>query len=242
MRISFLNLDKSTERLVSFLATNTHLTDLHRVSATDGSRFSRKDLQAVGVLEGEMLSYTDGAIGNALSHLGIWESAVKESTVTTLAEDDAVFHYQFEELAPKVIAKLPSDWDFILWGWNFDSILSFDLIPGVASCVGLFDQAALRANIPDYQKVSLDPVPYRLQRAFGVMCQSVSPGGASKLLKCCLPIRPMETFYPVLNRTLPNASIDHMMNALYPALKAYACFPPLAVTRNDHAISTVQPR
>jgi hypothetical protein len=50
----------------------------------------------------------------------------------------------------------------------------------------------------------------------------------------------METFYPLLNRTLPNRGIDNMMNELYPKINAYVCFPPLVITKNDHALSTVQ--
>lgn len=240
MQISFLNLDRSTDRLATFLAWNSHLTDLHRISATDGCSYSRSDLRSVGVLDGNMSEYTNGAIGNALSHFGEWERASKGSEVLTLAEDDAVFHRDFESLATKTLAKLPPDWDFILWGWNFDSILSFDLLPGVSSCVALFDQASLRTNVTRYREMPLQPVPYRLNRAFGVMCQSISPSGAAKLLKHCIPIRPMQTYYPLLNRIIRNGAVDHMMNALYPQINAYVCVPPLAVTENDHAISTVQ--
>ena len=242
MQVRFLNLDRSKDRRAAFLHINRHLTNPVRVAAVDGSGYSRGDLQAVNALAGEMPGYTDGAIGCALSHLGEWERASKEDASITLAEDDAILHHQFEPLAEAVLASLPPDWDIIQWGWNFDSILAFDLMPGVSPCVGVFDQAGLRANTAAFQRLSMKPTTYRLQRSLGTLCQSVSPRGAARLLQHCLPIRPMEAFYPVLNRVLPNTGIDSMMNELYPRINAYVCLPPLAITRNEHAHSTVQVR
>ena len=240
MQVRFLNLDRSKDRLATFLDVNRHLTDPVRVSAADGSSYSRGDLQAVHVIAGDMPGYTDGAIGCALSHLGEWEMVSKGTAPLTLAEDDAILHHQFEPLAEAVLASLPADWDIIQWGWNFDSILAFDLLPGVSPCAGVFDQASLRANTSAFQGLALRPVPYRLQRSLGTLCQSVSPRGAAKLLRHCLPIRPMNAFYPILNRVLPNTGIDSMMNELYPRIQAYVCLPPLAITCNEHAHSTVQ--
>jgi GR25 family glycosyltransferase involved in LPS biosynthesis len=239
-RVSYLNLDRSPERLASFLKFNSHLTNVHRVAAVDGSTFSRKDLQAAKVIEGEMADYTDGALGCALSHLCQWEIASRGQEPITLGEDDAIFHHRFEQLASRVLASLPADWDIIQWGWNFDSILAFDLLPGVSHCVGAFDQAGLRANVTAYQALALNPIAYRLQRSLGTVCQSISAAGAAKLLRHCLPIRKMETFYPLLNRTLPNKGIDNMMNELYPRINAYVCIPPLVITKNEHELSTVQ--
>ncbi len=242
MQVRFLNLDRSKDRLAAFLEVNGHLTDPVRVAAVDGAGYSRHDLQAVHALSGEMPGYTDGAIGCALSHLGEWELASRAESPITLAEDDAILHHQFEPLAEAVLASLPPDWDILQWGWNFDSILAFDLMPGVSPCVGVFDQAGLRANTARFQSLPLKPTTYRLQRSLGTVCQSISPRGAAKLLQHCLPIRPMEAFYPVLNRVLPNTGIDSMMNELYPRINAYVCLPPLAITRNEHAHSTVQVR
>ena len=242
MQVRFLNLERSKDRLAAFLHVNRHLKNPLRVAAVDGAAYLRRDLQAVNALAGEMPGYTDGAIGCALSHLGEWERASKANSLVTLAEDDAILHHEFEPLAEAVLASLPPDWDIIQWGWNFDSILAFDLLPGVSPCVGVFDQASLRANTGAYQRLPLKPMAYRLQRSLGTLCQSVSPSGAAKLLQHCLPIRPMEAFYPVLNRVLPNTGIDSMMNELYPRINAYVCLPPLAITCNEHAHSTVQVR
>ena len=206
----------------------------------DGELLCRTDLIASNALAVDMPAYTNGALGCALSHLVQWDLAAKGISPITVAEDDAIFHLQFEVLADKVSSSLPADWDLILWGWNFDSILAFDMLPGVSSCVGIFNQEDLRANTDRYQNMHLTPVAYRLQRAFGTVCLTVSPAGADKLLRHCLPIRRMETFYPILNRSLPNMGIDNMLNELYPRINAYVSVPPLVITKNEPARSTVQ--
>lgn len=237
MEISLVNLDRSPERLAAFRRINTHLASVVRVPAMEGSRFSRPLLIEKKILAEPMAEYTNGAIGCALSHLSLWETAVREKKTLTVAEDDAVFHSHFDALAPSLIASLPQDWDILLWGWNFDSILLFDMLPG-APCLGNFDQQQLRSAVAAYQTSKIDPRAFRLMRAFGTVAYSVSPAGAERLYGHCVPIRPMNTFYPGLNRTLSNTGIDRMMNEAYPSLQSYVCFPPLVVTENDHAAST----
>jgi GR25 family glycosyltransferase involved in LPS biosynthesis len=240
MHISLINLDRSTERLASFLEINKHLSDVYRVPAVDGSTLDRAKLRTGGILADEMPLYTAGALGCALSHLAQWNLAAASDRFVTIAEDDAIFHLEFEPLAEKVIASLPPDWDIIQWGWNFDSILAFDLMPGISNSVAVFDQTKLRENVAAYMQLPVTPVAYRLQRSLGTVCQSISPAGATKLLRHCLPIRPMEAFYPILNRSIPNTGIDNMMNELYPQINAYVSLPPLVITKNEVGASTVQ--
>ena len=127
-----------------------------------------------------------------------------------------------------------------MWGWNFDSVLMFDLMPSVSSCLAAFDQDQLRSAVRTYQTQPLFPQLFRLIRSFGVICYTVSPAGAKKLLERCLPVRAMTISVPGVNARLPNYGIDIMMSSVYPDLNAYVGFPPLAVTRNEHASSTVQ--
>lgn len=237
--VSVINLERSTGRLATFLEENRHLKSVRRIAAVDGKSISRQVLLDNHLFASEMPGYTAGAIGCALSHLSRWEAAFRDKKVVTLAEDDAIFHLQFEAEASKLIRALPEDWDIILWGWNFDSILAFDVLPGVSQCVGMFDQNGIRENLKRFQHTAVKPVAFKLNRAFATVAYSVSPGGAEKLHNHCLPIRDMDAYYPGLNRVLPNRGIDNMMNDLYPRVNAFVSFPPLAVTRNDHSISTV---
>ena len=179
-------------------------------------------------------------MGRALSHVGLWRMAIARAQPITIAEDDAIFHLQFDGLAASVIATLPADWDLVLWGWNFDSILAFDLLPGISPCVSRFDQGQLRNATAKFQIRALSPKAYRLLRAFGSVCYSVSPTGANKLLEQSLPIRPMTVAFPTIDPAFPNRGIDIVMNASYSSIGAFVSFPPLVVTRNDNAISTVR--
>lgn len=236
-----INLDRSTGRLQEFRQNNVHLPEVKRFSAIDGRVIDRRALVAANVITSD-LPYTSGAIGCALSHISLWKAANAENAAITVCEDDAIFHASFPDLAPRLIAAVPPDWDLVMWGWNFDSVLLFDLMPGVSPCIAAFDQDQLRRATSAYQKQALFPRLFRLIQSFGTICYTVSPAGAKKLLERCLPIRPMTIAVPRITASLPNYGIDIVMNSIYPGLKAYVGFPPLVVTRNERASSTVQPQ
>lgn len=239
MNIHVINLDRSPERLREFLRWNGHLPGIQRFPAIDGSTIDRQALIAAGTIA-PGLKYTDGAIGCALSHLHFWEAAAASGEAITVCEDDAIFHHGFLEHAPRLLASLPEDWDLVMWGWNFDSILQFDLLPGASQCLGAFDQAKLRGALDHYQRLALTPAPFRLIRAFGTVCYTLSPAGARKLLDRCLPIRPFTIPFPMVSPKFPNNGIDIAMNREYESLNAFVSLPPLVVTANDHGSSTVR--
>jgi len=241
MRVHLINLDESEDRLAEFKERNRQLTDVIRFPAIVGRKVSPEKLVRAGVMSRDIPPYGKGAIGNALSHLSLWKLAIDQSAVVTIAEDDAVFHHTFEAKAEAHLRSLPEAWDIVLWGWNFDSVLLFDFLEGVSPCVGRFSQPQLRLHLKEYQSLAIQSRLYPLQIAFGIMAYSVSPAGALKLAEHCLPIRKMDVFCPGLNRAVTNSTIDIMMNALYPKINSYVCFPPLAVTSNDKDRSTVVP-
>lgn len=239
MFIALINLDRTPERLAVFAQNNAHVDSVTRYAAVDGYALDTDALVARGLIDPAALSsYSKGALGNACSHLSLWEMAIREERTITICEDDAILASNFESSADGLMALLPADWDCILWGWNFDTWLYFDMLPGVSPCVAAFDQAAMRQGIAQFQTRAAAPRLFRLLRAFGCLCYSISPRGAARLRRHCLPIRPMEVHFPGLNRTLPNTGIDIMMNAAYPQLNAFVSFPPLAITENRHDLST----
>jgi len=179
-------------------------------------------------------------LGCALSHLALWDLSIERNAALTVCEDDAIFNRHFTDDAGLIVNSLPRDWHFVLWGWNFDSYLCFDMIPGISHTTAKFDQNRLRAGAQEFQSRRLTPRPFRLLRACGSCCYSISPFGARALRDFCLPLRNMSVFFPGLNRSLPNNNFDVMMNAIYPKMNAFVSFPPLAITKNEHATSTVQ--
>ena len=240
MDIRVINLDRSKDRLLTFETLNRHLNlKFLRFPAVDGKDAERGPLVDRGIITAD-LCYSDGALGCALSHLALWDLAIAQDQSLTICEDDAIFNRGFEGAAESLIKALPGDWHMILWGWNFDSVLLFDMIPGVSPCLGVFNQARMRMGIDAYQSASLMPRPFRLVRAFGTVGYTISPMGARALKQHCLPLRNLEVFFPGLERMLPNSGIDIMLNDAYPRINACVSFPPLIITRNLHSISTVQ--
>jgi hypothetical protein len=112
------------------------------------------------------------------------------------------------------------------------------MMPGVSPALVAFDQGAMRAGIDNFREHVPAPRLFRLLRAFGCPCYSVSPRGAAILRRHCLPLRPIQVHFPGLDRTIANKGIDIMMNDLYPRMNAFVSFPPLAITKNRHDIST----
>jgi glycosyl transferase, family 25 len=241
MKITLINLDRSVDRLNRFTAMNGFLGGVERFAAVDGSTLNREELKKSGLLD-PRVKYTNGALGCAFSHFSLWDRAVTEGAAVTVCEDDAVFNQGFEHQAARLLNGLPTDWDFVLWGWNFDSILLVDALPGVSPGLVCFDQPNMRKELSRFQALDFEPRGLRLLRAFGTICYSVTPGGAKKLLDACRPIRAMTVLIPGLAGPMFNQGLDVMCTAAYPKINAYVAFPPLVVSPNDHSGSLVQPR
>lgn len=240
MQIHLINLDRSPERLAEFTARNGHLTDVTRFPAIDGRQADRRELRVRGVI-GHSLDYTDGALGNCLSHVALWDLAIARNEAITLCEDDAIFNRSFEQDAATIIASVDQDWHMIFWGWNFDAFALFELIPGVSPFLAQFDQNQMRSGIDRFQSAVLAPRAFRLLAAFGIVCYSISPAGAHLLRQLLLPVRAAPVTVPAVGRRFANKDLSIALLDAFPRIRAFASFPPLVITRNDHAISTVLP-
>jgi glycosyl transferase family 25 len=130
VEIVYLNLAARPERNEQFLRLNAGLADFRRIDAIFGADQRADELIRAGVIVEPRTSFTHGALGNALSHKRVWEQCAAGDHVVTLAEDDGAINRQFPQKAPEVLAKLPPDWDIVLWGWNFDSVLHVGIMGG----------------------------------------------------------------------------------------------------------------
>jgi GR25 family glycosyltransferase involved in LPS biosynthesis len=247
LHVCLINLDRSPDRLAEFREINAHLSeDFTRFSAVDGQTLDLAVLQGAGLITSDILTtYSAGALGCAMSHIALWKRGLAGGEVLTVAEDDAVFHTRFREHAAEVMAKLPADWDIVLWGWNFDLFASIEMVPGVSPCLAQFEQIKTVAAVRQFQGQALQPHPLRLRWAFGTACYSVSPNGMRQIMDKCLPLRPLVIPFPEGLRAAPHmpyfraVGIDVTLNAVYRDLNAFMCFPPLVVTRNDRSQSTI---
>jgi len=242
MIIHFINLDRTPDRRREFLARNNHLSNVSRFAAIDGNDLDPDALVRDGTISrGIKQIYSRGNLGLALSHISLWRKAIESGKTITVCEDDAIFNHGFSHAAERVTSRLPPDWDLVLWGWNFDSVLLMDILPGVSPCLVSCDQEQMRIGVVRFQKQSLSPHPVRLLQAFGTVCYSISPKGAHAFQNLCFPIPELEVFFPALRRTLPNFDISVMMSNAYPRTNSFVSFPPIVITKNEHDKSTTLP-
>ncbi|MBL9080867.1 MAG: glycosyltransferase family 25 protein [Planctomycetales bacterium] len=239
MDIHFLNLDRRTDRQEQFLRHNSSIGTLSRISATDGSQLDREQLVKDRVIEPDLAHFSPGAIGNAVSHYHFWQRCAAGTQPVTIAEDDAVFNYGFAPAADKVLQQLPAEWDIILWGFNFNSILHVGLFDGLNESVLHFSRSQLGDDQTAYQRRTIHPTPLRLVNAFGLVCYSISPGGARRLLERCFPLCNELVSVPGLKAEIHNMTLDTEMNRHFGSLEAFVCFPPLVWTENDRTQSDV---
>jgi GR25 family glycosyltransferase involved in LPS biosynthesis len=233
-----INLDRTPERWATFQALNQGIVPFERVRAVDGLQLDRAEMVRAGLLADPAL-YTDGALGCALSHLALWRACLQSGAPLTLCEDDAIFHPDFPAHLDSLAKTSADQFDLVLWGWNFDSVLSADLAPGLPF-VSICDQSVMRNSVEAWRGAPLDPLLLRLRRAFGSPAYTITPRGARRLIEVCFPIRELSVSLPLFEKPFPNSGVDLAMNAAYERLDAYVSFPPLVITPNDLAASTVQ--
>ena len=164
--------------------------------------------------------------------VGFPAGSTPDLVARTIAEDDAVLRRDFSQRADSVLESLAPGWDLVLWGWNFDSILQVHPLGPVSPVLMFFDQPRLRESLDEFQALDGPVQAWRLERAFGAPCYTVSPAGARKFRELCFPQKPLKVWLPGFNYSMRNVGIDVSLNAAYPQAQAWACFPPLAATPN----------
>jgi glycosyl transferase, family 25 len=177
-----------------------------------------------------------------MSHTTLWEHAATTGEITTVCEDDAIFNLEFGRLALELISSLPEDTDIIYWGWNFNAQIAIELIPGMSSCTTTFGKNPQSGEIAAFQNARISPVAYRLLRAFGIVCYTITPHGARRLRQLCLPVKSEVWEFPEIRLRIPNMGLDAGMANALPRIKAFCSFPPLVMSLNDPQQSTIQPR
>jgi len=73
-----------------------------------------------------------GKQGCFLSHILIWKDIIeKQIPITTIFEDDILFHHKWETLAPAYFKNTPNNYDILYLGSQFEAISNFhiDKIP-----------------------------------------------------------------------------------------------------------------
>jgi glycosyl transferase, family 25 len=233
--IKVISLRRTPDRREKFTRLNDGVV-FEYFDAIDGQTVDKSEFFN-GLLAEEDLPYSAGAVGCALSHLALWEQSISDQTVLTIVEDDAILRCDFGEKSREIIARLPAGWDLVMWGWNFDSVLSIQAMPGISNTVIMCNQNQLRQSVERFRQFPLDIHIFRLDKSFGTCAYSISPEGSRKFKQRCFPLRNEPVYFPLLNRMRQNDGIDIAMNNLYPVTNCYVSFPPLAITPNLNAES-----
>lgn len=236
MKIQVISLKRAQDRRDLFAKINSHI-DYEFFDAFDGEALPDTVIFNEALFK-KGINYSRGAYGCALSHLYFWEKAIDENRSLTIVEDDAIFRKDFYEKQNILLNSIPKDWDIVLWGWNFDSILSLDLLPGLSSGVVTLDQKQMVSSIDNFMNLTNAPSLLSLDKCLGTPAYTISSKGARKYKSSCFPLKPYYVWFPLLNN-IPNTGIDISMNKIYSTTKSYISFGPLVLTKNEQS-STIK--
>lgn len=234
-----LNLSRRPDRWQRFQRWNQQPDlELIRVEAVEGRDLDRAQLEQTGILGRRSEHFTLGHIGCALSHRLMWQRCLDQDRPLVICEDDAILRSDLARVMDHVYGQLGSDWDMVLLGYNFNSALDVELIPGIdlhSSFVpNTISDQVQRSFVGITTETTALPRIFPLNNAFGTCAYGVSPQGARQLIEYCFPLTGLAVAVPALKRILqPAGSIDTILNAHYRGLQAFCTIPPLALASND---------
>lgn len=239
MKAVVLNLVRRPERLSRFMAWNGgHDLDFQVAAAVDGAGMDRAALVAEGLLDCDNAMFSDGALGNALSHRAQWQAVVAEGAPRLICEDDACLHGGLAYLLPDLIRVLDRA-DILFLGYNTNAPLTLTLPEGMV----MESYFGWQNEVPDFHAAfaasarRAKPALHSVRAVWGTVAYVVSPVGAQRLLRWCFPLsarRGRIRFAQERRHVRPRA-LDGMINLALQGNHAQgvACLPPLALSPND---------
>ena len=208
--------------------------------AVDGKILNFEELVHANIIDRNIHRYNRGIIGCALSHRKLWELCIQHNSYAIICEDDCILRKDFASAFGICLSKMPPDWDFLLLGWNTDSCIDVDIIPGVERIHGTFANTEMtEENIQIFQHTLSPVIPFPLNNMYGMPCYAISPKGAKILLDKCFPLKNIVHYVPALKKDVETFTLDCVLNVHYSSIKAYACLPPIAVVPNDKTTSDI---
>jgi GR25 family glycosyltransferase involved in LPS biosynthesis len=223
-----INLDRSPERLQRFQEWNRHLDSVVRVPAVDGAGLVQSELVHSGYVAPDA-NCNAGSLGCAMSHIGLWQRAIREDRALTILEDDVIVAHHFISAVDRLLSDLPADWDLVKWGWtvNLSALVEIGLSlvtlqgDGKPACR---DPARLRS----FQARATPVAPLRMLRSLGLFGYSISAKGARFVLEHCLPLKNRALESGDQSKTAAVA-FDATLSDLYAKMQAFLCLPNLVV-------------
>lgn len=243
MRSYVISLERTPARLERFVAVNRDKgCDFEVFAAVDGRAVSPETAVADGVLVAKVRGYTPGGIGNAMSHRALWRRAAEGGEALAIFEDDVVLRQDAGAQIGRILRSLPADWDIVMLGYNTDTLLELQMSPGCELRASFSVHNPTDDQMNAFAQGSGPVGVFRMNHAFGVGAYLISAAGARALGELCFPMNDRMFFIAGLDAWFQPFGIDGMLNNVFRQRQAYACFPPLAWSKNDAASSTVQTR
>ena len=250
LHVCLINLDRSPERLAEFRKINAHLSeDFTRLSAVDGRTLDLGVLQGAGLITSDILkTYSTNDLAWAMSHIALWKRGLASGDIITIAEDDAIFHQEFQRHAVEVIAECRHGFPEITVGMELRSVpVTGKCFQGCRSSGGIQEIKSMDAA-GQFQSQRLQPFPLKLRWAFGsASAISVSPNGARRMMAKRLPLRPQVYLFPEgLRRSRMRPTSGRSASTWHSAVSIQnstrlSVFLLIVITRNDQNESTKVP-
>jgi GR25 family glycosyltransferase involved in LPS biosynthesis len=233
-----ISLDRTPQRFEQFRIWNRGL-DIVRIPAVEGSLLDRAELLRQGLIT-DGCRYSAGALGNALSHIRLWQECAAGDAPFHIAEDDVILRADFHAMSAALLQSLP-EWDIVMWTHNLDWPVKLRPGPGFGAATMQYEPGEGAQDHDTFRNATVMPVLPRLYSAAGTGCYSVSPQGAARMLADCLPLSGKPASYsPRPDVAWQNGGIDVEMCRHYENWRAHVALPPLAFAPNDMEASTIR--
>jgi len=187
--------------------------------------------------------WSQGSIGSALSHLACWQRCIQTGQAVIILEEDSVLAPDWRhQLNALIDHELPHNWEFLLLGWNYDSVLRSRDSMGTES-ISLFEPAY--PALGQIRRILENPsrrVIHELLNAFGLGGYAINPAGARGLIQ---RLQEQDTSLIRIARGIPevqSTTLDGALNSCYSQIKAFVVRHPLVIALNDQATSLTKAR
>ncbi|GAN70600.1 hypothetical protein ASY01nite_05770 [Acetobacter syzygii] len=225
----FISNDTTPDQTERFLQLNAHVQDLARSVGVHPQDLDVRAMQQMNLISAECL-FSQEAFAAALSHVALWGNVAQHQTAAHVFESNAVLCANFEAESTRILASLPQDWDFVLWGNTPGSTIQFDVLPELALFSGAVLPPYSARGAGALSEMDVTSLAFPLMATQSVSGYAISPSGAEKMIKACLPLT--STTVPAPNPEeggVAAQTLQQLMSLHYSTMKAYVCVPPLCM-------------
>ncbi|MFT8419486.1 MAG: glycosyl transferase [Acetobacter sp.] len=225
----FISSNAAPEQTERFERLNAHVPDLVRSVGMDEQALDVQAMQKMNLISAECL-FSQAAFAKALSHVSLWGNVAQHQTPAHIFTSNAVLCANFETESTRILASLPHDWDFVLWGSAPGATLQLDILPDLALFSGAVQPPYSAQGAAALSEMDVTSLAFALMSTLSVCGYAISPTGADKLIKACLPLTSTTIPATTAHATGRAAqTLEELMSLHYSTIKAYACVPPLCM-------------